>query len=277
VRENPRTRHTGATMKRKTKNVAKASPQRTRSDYKQTLYDLQVQLVKLQNHVIRKGLKVLVIFEGRDGAGKDGAIKRIIHHLSPRETRVVALSKPSDRDESSWYFQRFVPHLPVGGEIVLFNRSWYNRAGVERVMGFCTHDEYELFIEDAPSFEHLLVRSNTIVRKYYLDITEREQKERLAQRRRDPLTQWKVSPIDDVAVKHWDEYSQARNQMLARTHTTFAPWRVVRTDDKHEARINIIKELLAGIDYEGKDESMLLPNPEVVFGYTEECLKVLAP
>ena len=262
-------------MKRNTKHVETSSSRR--KTYKRALYDLQTQLVKLQSHVIRHELKVLVVFEGRDAAGKDGAIKRIVQHLSPRETRVVALSKPSDRDESSWYFQRFVPHLPVGGEVVLFNRSWYNRAGVERVMGFCSDDEYELFIEDAPRFEQLLVRSDTIVRKYYLDITKGEQKRRLAKRRRDPLTQWKVSPIDEVAVSHWDEYSQARNQMLARTHTTFAPWTIVRTDDKHHARINVIKDLLAGIDYKGKDETVLLPNPDVVFRYTEDCLKGLAP
>jgi polyphosphate kinase len=263
-------------MKSKTRRSETPSPKRSTPDYKKTLYDLQVQLVKLQNHVIRKGLKVLVVFEGRDGAGKDGAIKRIIQHLSPRETRVVALSRPSDRDEAGWYFQRFVPHLPVEGEIVLFNRSWYNRAGVERVMGFCTPAEYEQFIEDAPRFEQLLVRSDTILRKYYLDITKSEQKRRLAKRRRDPLTQWKLSPIDDVALSNWDTYSQARNQMLARTHTAFAPWTIVRTDDKHAARINVIKDLLAAIDYKGKDSSVLLPNPAVVFGYSEEYAKELA-
>jgi polyphosphate kinase len=217
------------------------------------------------------------VLEGRDAAGKDGVIKRIVQHLSPRETRVVALSKPSDRDMSSWYFQRFVPHLPVGGEMVLFNRSWYNRAGVERVMGFCNDQEYELFMEDAPRFEQLLVRSNTLVRKYYLDITQDEQKERLADRRRDPLSQWKVSPIDEVAAEHWDEYSKARDQMLARTHTAFAPWTIVRTDNKHVARINVIRDLLSSIDYKGKDERLLLPNPEVVFKYTEESLHLLAP
>jgi polyphosphate kinase 2 len=264
-------------MNKKSRHDKKASRRRSTSGYKRTLYDLHVQLVMLQRHVIRTGQKVLVVFEGRDGAGKDGAIKRIIEHLSPRETRVVALSKPSDRDESSWYFQRFVPHLPVGGEIVLFNRSWYNRAGVERVMGFCTHEEYESFIEDAPRFEQLLVRSNTILRKYYLDITKAEQKRRLADRRRDPLTQWKVSPIDAVAVGHWKDYSRARNQMFARTHSSFAPWTIVRTDDKHVARINVIKDLLAGIDYKGKDETLLLPNPDVVFSYSEESLMELAP
>lgn len=236
-------------------------------DYKRTLYDLRVELVKLQHHMIRKDLRILVVFEGRDSAGKDGVIKRIVKHLSPRETRVVALGKPSDRDQSSWYFQRFVPHLPAGGEMVLFNRSWYNRAGVELVMGFCTAAEHESFLADAPRFEHLLVRSGIILRKFYLDISKSEQERRLADRARNPLKQWKVSPIDDVAVKNWKKYSAARNEMLARTHTDFAPWKVVRTDDKKTARINTISALLAGIDYKGRDERLLLTNPDVVFTY----------
>jgi polyphosphate kinase 2 len=242
----------------------------TPSEYKRTLYALRVQLVKLQNQVIRKGLRILIVLEGRDGAGKDGAIKRIVKNLSPRETRVVALGKPSDRDESSWYFQRYVPHLPVGGEIVLLNRSWYNRAGVEIVMGFCTSAEHESFLEDAPRFEQLLVRSGILLRKYYLDIGKAEQKRRLADRSRNPLKQWKLSPIDDVAVKNWERYSEARNEMLARTHTAFAPWHVVRTDDKRTARLNVIKAILASLDYKGKDERLLHVNPEVVFSYDAE-------
>jgi polyphosphate kinase len=270
----------GSTMKKKDKDKVKASEEPSESPdtgYKQTLYDLQVQLVQLQRHVISQGLKLLVVFEGRDAAGKDGTIKRIIEHLSPRETRVVALSKPSDRDQSSWYFQRFVPHLPVGGEIVLFNRSWYNRAGVERVMGFCTDAEYDLFLEDAPSFERLLVRDDTLVRKYYLDITKHEQKERLAERRRDPLTQWKISPLDAVALDYWEPYSEARNHMLERTHTLFAPWTIVRTDEKRTARINVIKHLLRSVDYKGKDEALLGVDPDVVFRYSEESVERLAP
>ena len=229
--------------------------------------------MKLQGHVIRNGLRVLVVLEGRDGAGKDGAIKRIVKNLSPRETRVVALPKPSDRDASSWYFQRFVPHLPAGGEIVLFNRSWYNRAGVEHVMGFCTPAEHESFMEDAPRFEQLLVRSGMMLRKYYLDIGKDEQERRLADRSRDPLKQWKESPIDEVAVKNWDRYSEARNEMLARTHTAFAPWGVVRTDEKRAARLNLIKAILASVDYEGKDEGLLRVDPEVAFEYGLEHLK----
>jgi polyphosphate kinase 2 len=241
--------------------------------YKSTLYDLRVQLVKLQNQVIRKELRIAVVFEGRDGAGKDGAIKRIVKSMSPRETRVVALGKPSNRDESSWYFQRYVPHLPVGGEIVLFNRSWYNRAGVESVMGFCTPAERELFMEDAPRFEQLLVRSGIELRKFYLDISKDEQEQRIADRGKDPLKQWKVSPIDEVAVKHWDKYSEARNEMFARTHSAFAPWHLVRTDDKRTARVQVIKALLTGLDYRGKDDRLLVVDPKVVFSYSEDHIK----
>jgi len=183
--------HAGASAMSKTKHHDDSPP--SPSLYKRTLYDLRVQLVKLQNQVIRKDLRILVLFEGRDSAGKDGVIKRIVKNLSPRETRVVALGKPSDRDESAWYFQRYVPHLPVGGEIVLFNRSWYNRAGVESVMGFCTAAERESFMDDAPRFEQLLVRSGILLRKYYLDIGKAEQKRRLADRARNPLKQWKLS------------------------------------------------------------------------------------
>jgi polyphosphate kinase 2 len=237
------------------------------SEYKHSLYDLRVQFVKLQNHVIRHGLRILVVLEGRDGAGKDGAIKRIIKNLSPRETRVVALGKPSDRDQSTWYFQRFVPHLPAGGEFVLFNRSWYNRAGVESVMGFCTSVEHDSFMEDAPRFEQLLVTSGIMLRKYYLDISKAEQERRLADRSSNPLKQWKVSPIDEVAVKNWKKYSEARDEMFARTHTAFAPWTVVHTDDKHAARIGLMKSILASIDYKGKEEGRILVDPKVVFTY----------
>jgi polyphosphate kinase 2 len=243
------------------------------SEYKRTLYDLRVQLVKLQNQVIRKGLRILVVLEGRDSAGKDGAIKRIVKNLSPRETRVVALGKPSSRDESSWYFQRYVPHLPVGGEIVIFNRSWYNRAGVEVVMGFCTPAEHESFMEDVPRFEQLLVRSGILLRKYYLDIGKAEQKRRLADRARNPLKQWKVSPIDAVAVKNWEKYSEARDEMLTRTHTEFAPWDVVRTDNKHVARLNVIKAILASLDYKGKDERLLVVDPAVVLRHGTQQVK----
>jgi polyphosphate kinase 2 len=249
------------------------------SDYRDELLQLQIELVKLQREIIRENMKILVLFEGRDGAGKDGTIKRIIEHLSPREVRVVALGKPSDRDVSAWYFQRYVRYLPVAQEMVLFNRSWYNRAGVERVMGFCTEAQYEEFIETVPGFEQMLERSGIRLFKYYLDISKAEQKERLKARRKDPLKQWKISPIDEQALAHWDDYSTARNEMLARSHTPNAPWYIVRSDDKRLARLNVIKHLLSRLDYEGKDKRLVLPNPDIVFPYEEAYLKnkMIAP
>src|ERR1051326_729756 len=177
-----------------------------RRTYRKRLKDLQIELVKLQRRMISEEQRLLVILEGRDAAGKDGVIKRITQHLSPRETRIVALGKPTERDRSAWYFQRWAKHLPVGGEIALFNRSWYNRAGVEHVMGFCDERQYEEFMESVVGFEEMLVRAGIVIRKYYLDISQAEQKRRLKERRTDPLTQWKISPIDSAALKHWDDY-----------------------------------------------------------------------
>jgi len=235
--------------------------------YRRELRTLQIELVKLQRHIITHGERILVIFEGRDAAGKDGAIKRIVQHLSPRETRVVALGKPSDRERSSWYFQRFVQHLPAAEEMVLFNRSWYNRAGVERVMGFCSEPEYEAFLDTVPHFEQMLVQGGLRLVKYYLDISRDEQARRLDDRRVDPLKQWKVSPVDDEALMLWDAYSQARNTMLARTHTQAAPWIVVRADDKRTARLNVIRDLLSRVHYDGRDEQHVLPDPAIVFPF----------
>jgi polyphosphate kinase 2 len=228
--------------------------------------------VTLQRHFIGCGDKILVLLEGRDASGKDGTIKRIVQHLSPRETRVVALGPPSDRDRSAWYFQRFVPHLPAAREFVLFNRSWYNRAGVERVMGFCSDDEYEEFMQTVLGFEHMLVKSGIKLLKYYLDITRDEQKKRLKARRTDPLKQWKVSPIDEKAVKHWDAYSEARNAMLDRTHNPISPWTVVRADEKRAARLNLIKDLLSRLHYAGKDATALVVDPTIVFQYDRACV-----
>ena len=240
-----------------------------RQEYKAALHALQVELVKLQRHFIRCDDRILVLLEGRDTAGKDGVIKRIVQHLSPRETRVVALGRPSDRERSAWYFQRYVPHLPAAQEFVLFNRSWYNRAGVERVMGFCTEAEYEEFMETVADFEHMLVRSGIKLLKYYLDISKAEQRRRLKARREDVLKQWKTSPIDAQAQKHWADYSLARNTMLARTHNPVAPWTLVRADDKRAARLQLIKDLLTRLHYGGKDETVLLVNPDIVFQYDE--------
>lgn len=187
--------------------------------------------------------------------------------LSPRETRVVALGKPSDRDRTSWYFQRFVPYLPAAQELVLFNRSWYNRAGVERVMGFCTEAEHEEFMGSVANFESMLVGSGVKLLKYYFDISKAEQKRRLRDRKTDPLKQWKVSPIDDQAIRHWKAYSLARNEMLARTHNRTAPWTLVRADDKRMARLNVIKDLLGRLHYADKDKRLIRADPQVVFAY----------
>ena len=244
----------------------------SREDYHAQLLDLQIEMVKLQRHFIGCGDKILVLLEGRDAAGKDGSIKRIVKHLSPRETRVVALGKPSDRDRSSWYFQRYVAHLPVAQELVLFNRSWYNRAGVEHVMGFCSKDEHEEFMQSVPKFEEMLVNSGIKLLKYYLDIGKSEQIKRLAERTSDPLKQWKNSPIDAVAVKHWKAYSDARDTMLLRTHSAVAPWHVVRTDDKRAARLNLMRDILSRVHYGGKKKSILDPDPDVVFLFSPDCI-----
>ncbi len=244
----------------------------SKANDKASLKAAQVELVKLQRHVIATGSQVLVILEGRDAAGKDGIIKRIVHHLSPREARVVALGTPSDRDVKAWYFQRHVAQLPVKGEIVLFNRSWYNRAGVERVMKFCTSKEYEIFLNTVPNFEEILVHCGITLIKYYLDISKDEQKKRLNARRDDPLSQWKTSPIDDVAIKHWKDYSAARDEMLTRTHSMVAPWTIIRADDKPAARINLIRDVLTRLEFEGKDRKADLPDPEIVFSFHSDAI-----
>jgi polyphosphate kinase 2 len=239
----------------------------SRHVYHRELHELQIELVKLQRHVISEGERMLVIFEGRDAAGKDGTIKHIVEHLSPRETRVVALGPPSDRDRHSWYFQRFVPHLPAAGEIVLFNRSWYNRAGVERVMGFCTKAETREFLAMAPRFEEMLAEAGIRLVKYYLDISKEEQKKRLKSRRRDPLKQWKLSEIDLKAPKLWRAYSKARNEMLVRTHTATAPWTIVRADDKEHGRLNVIRDLLWRHLFPDRRKDLELPDPNIVFAF----------
>ena len=254
-------------MKKKSKTRSSHGHSISKEIYKITLRKLQIELVKLQRHFIKCDDKILIILEGRDAAGKDGAIKRIVQHLSPRETRVVALGKPSDRDRTSWYFQRYVPHLPAAQELVLFNRSWYNRAGVERVMGFCTKAEHEEFMGSVSNFESMLVGSGVKLLKYYLDISKGEQKKRLKDRKSNPLKQWKVSPIDDQAIKYWKAYSRARNEMLARTHNPTAPWTLVRASDKRLARLNVIKDVLSRLHYTGKDKRLIRPDPQVVFTY----------
>jgi polyphosphate kinase 2 len=234
------------------------------SDYEAQLRLLQIELVKLQRQIIASGLRLLVILEGRDTAGKDGTIKRITEHLSPRETHVVALGKPSSREEGEWYFQRYVAELPSAGEFVIFNRSWYNRAGVEKVMGFCTVTQFKQFMGSVNEFEGLLVDSGIQIIKYYLDIDKQEQAIRLESRKEDPLKQWKISPIDAQAQHKWNDYSVARDLMLAQTSSDKAPWTVVTANSKKHTHLNLIRDLLSRVSYQDKDRHILTIDPEIV-------------
>ncbi|HTW33215.1 MAG TPA: polyphosphate kinase 2 [Rhizomicrobium sp.] len=236
--------------------------------YHKQLYELQVELVKLQRTLIASGARVLIIVEGRDGAGKDGAIKRLTEHMSPRETRVHAPGIPSSREETEWYFQRFVPFLPAASEFVIFNRSWYNRAGVERVMGFCTEDQVSEFFESVVPFEAMLVRDGIELRKYYLDISKHEQKVRLEERAEDPLKQWKTSSVDEAALKNWKKYGEARDEMFRETDHPAAPWHVVRADVKKTARLEFMRDLLTGFDYKGKSHKLARPDGDIVFPWS---------
>ncbi len=231
------------------KSVQDAGPAIDRSLYFKELLRLQGELVKLQDWVQTQKLKVVVIFEGRDSAGKGGVIKRITQRLNPRVCRVAALPAPNDRERTQWYFQRYATHLPAGGEIVLFDRSWYNRAGVERVMGFCNEEQVEEFFRSVPEFERMLVRSGTILIKYWFSITDEEQQYRFLMRIHDPLKQWKLSPMDVQARSRWEHYTRAKEEMLHRTHITEAPWWVVEANDKKRARLNCIAHLLSQIPY----------------------------
>jgi polyphosphate kinase len=234
-----------------------------RSSYFKELLRLQRELVKLQDWVVHKKLKVVVLFEGRDSAGKGGAIKRVTQRLNPRICRTVALSAPSERERSQWYFQRYVPHLPAAGEIVLFDRSWYNRAGVERVMGFCTEAEVEEFFRSVPEFERMLVRSGIVLIKYWFSITDDEQNLRFQMRIHDPLKQWKLSPMDLESRRRWEEYTKAKEEMLERTHIPEARWWIVEGVDKKRARLNCIHHLLQQVPYQevGRDP-IVLPQRE---------------
>jgi polyphosphate kinase 2 len=221
-----------------------------RDVYYEELFRLQAELVKLQDWVISQKLKVVVVFEGRDAAGKGGVIKRITQRLNPRVCRVAALPAPSERERTQWYFQRYISHLPAAGEIVLFDRSWYNRAGVERVMGFCTEAEVEEFFRSAPDFERMLIRSGVILIKYWFSITDDEQHLRFMMRIQDPLKQWKLSPMDLQSRRLWEQYTKAKETMLERTHIAEAPWWVVDADEKKRARLNCIRHLLSQLPYQ---------------------------
>ena len=240
-----------------------------RNFYFKELFRLQGELVKLQDWVVDKKLKVVVLFEGRDAAGKGGVIKRITQRLNPRVCRVAALPAPSERERSQWYFQRYVSHLPAGGEIVLFDRSWYNRAGVEKVMGFCNDEDYEEFFRTVPEFEKMLIRSGIILIKYWFSITDEEQHLRFQMRIHDPLKQWKLSPMDMESRRRWELYTKAKELMLERTHIPEAPWRIVEAVDKKKARLNCIHHFLTQVPYnEIGREPVVLPdrihNPDYI-------------
>jgi polyphosphate kinase 2 len=245
----------------------------TKTDsYKHELRELQIGLVRYQKWAIKTGAKSLVIFEGRDGAGKDGTIARITAHLAARNTRVFSLPKPSDRQRSEWYFQRYIAHLPAHGELVMFNRSWYNRAGVEPVMGFCTPEEHQEFLREVPDMEQMLGRAEIRLVKIWLDISKKEQAERLDARETDPLKQLKVSAMDRVAQKKWKDYSAARNEMLKRTSTAFAPWTCVRADHKKTARLNVIRHLLHALGPSEVSHAIDRPDPDVLFPFDDAAI-----
>jgi polyphosphate kinase 2 len=236
-----------------------------REAYDEAKYLLQVELLKFQNWAAETRTKHLLVFEGRDAAGKGGTIKRFMEHLNPRYARVVALTKPSDREQNQWYFQRYVQHLPTAGEMVLFDRSWYNRAGVERVMGFASKPEYEQFMAQAPLFERMLVDSGISLTKFWFSVTRSEQRTRFIIRQVDPVRQWKLSPIDLESLDKWDDYTAAKEAMIRRTDTKWAPWTTVKSNDKKRARINAMRYFLSRFDYEGKDaDAVGEPDPAIV-------------
>jgi polyphosphate kinase len=240
-------------------------------EYEQELKCLQIELMKLQQHMQRNGNRMLMIFEGRDAAGKGGTIKRITANLNPRNTRVVALTKPNETETSQWYFQRYTPHLPSSGEMVLFDRSWYNRAMVEPVMRFCTDEQNKRFLKDVPMLEEMLVKDGIHLFKFYFSVSKDVQKERFDSRKEDPLKQYKLSPVDNLAQKYWNEYSVRKFQMLSETNRTMSPWTIIRSDVKKSARINCIKHILANMDYENKRPAEdLLCDPKVVVSGIDE-------
>ena len=241
-------------------------------DYEHELHRLQIELLKLQRHVKANGMKVLLLFEGRDAAGKGGTIKRIKEHLNPRGARVVALEKPSDVEKTQWFFQRYIAHLPAGGEIVLFDRSWYNRAMVEPVMGFCTDEEHKRFMKDVPALEGMLVKNGIQLFKFYFSVSKEEQKRRFDSRENDALKRYKISPVDKLAQERWDDYTVKKFQMLTETNRTHAPWWIIRSDDKKAARLNCIRILLSQMDYENKglSEEELALDPEVAITGIDE-------
>ena len=247
---------------------AQLGPALKAKDYEAALAQLYIELVKWQEWIRARGLKVVAVFEGRDAAGKGGAIKRITEPLNPRYARVVALPAPTERERTQWYFQRYVEHLPAAGEIVLFDRSWYNRAGVERVMGFCTDEEYQEFLRSCPEFERMLVRSGILLIKYWFSVSDDEQDRRFRARLSDPTKRWKLSPIDLASRERWLDYSRAKDEMFALTDIKQAPWWVVRSDDKKRAHLNVISHLISQVAYQDlTPEPVSLPPRQVQTGY----------
>jgi polyphosphate kinase len=240
-----------------------------RAVYERELYRLQSELVRMQEWVRTEGARVLIVFEGRDAAGKGSAIKRVTEHLSPRVARIVALPAPTEREKTQWYFQRYVAHLPAAGEIVLMDRSWYNRAGVERVMGFCNADEYRRFLAQCPVFERLLVEDGILLRKYWFSVGDAEQSRRFAARRDDPMRRWKLSPMDVESIRRWEDYSRAKDGMFVHTDIPEAPWWVVEADDKRSARVNMIAHLISTVPYhEVQRPPIELPERPAAASYT---------
>ncbi|MGJ8527770.1 polyphosphate kinase 2 [Maritalea sp.] len=236
-----------------------------RDTYEETLLALQIELVKLQTHLQTTDGRVSMLFEGRDAAGKGGSIRRYLNYLNPRHNRTIALSKPTEREQGQWYFQRYAKHLPTAGEQILYDRSWYNRAVVEPVMGFCTAEQTERFLSEAPHFERMIVDEGIHFFKFWLNIGQEMQLKRFHDRRHNPLKQWKLSPVDHKALGMWDQYTTARNQMLIRTDTEHAPWTIIRSNDKRRARIAIIQKVLSAIEYKGRDDKLVLEtDPEIM-------------
>ncbi|MEM9684033.1 MAG: polyphosphate kinase 2 [Pseudomonadota bacterium] len=240
--------------------------------YEKHKAELQVELLKVQKWVKETGQRIVLIFEGRDAAGKGGTIKRFMEHLNPRGARVVALEKPTTEERGQWYFQRYIKHLPTDGEIVLFDRSWYNRAGVERVMGFCTANEYLEFMRQVPELERMWVRSNIRLFKYWFSVTQNEQFRRFEQRQVDPLKQWKLSPIDRASLEMWDDYTEAKEAMFFYTDTADAPWTIVKSSDKKRARINCMRHFLSSLPYPDKDEQVIRPADPLIVGATHHVI-----
>ncbi|PWQ96713.1 polyphosphate kinase 2 [Leucothrix arctica] len=242
-------------------------------EYEREKLLLQIELLKVQKWAKEEGKKIVMIFEGRDAAGKGGTIKRFTEHLNPRIARVIALEKPSERELGQWYFQRYVRHLPAAGEILMYDRSWYNRAGVEKVMGFCSDRDHLEFMRQAPVFERMLVNSDTILFKFWFSVTRQEQLRRFRARKSDPLKQWKLSPIDVASLDRWDEYTDARRSMFFNTDTADAPWTVVKSDDKKRARISCMRYFLNELDYPDKDTSVVYKPDELIVGSVSKLYK----